>query len=572
MTARRESAPPVDAPRTIVFLAVNASYAHSSLAAWYLQEIAERAGWQWTTVEMLARDEPWDALDRIGAVRPRVLASTFYLFNRQAVLSVLRRYKALRPECVVIGGGPEFLGDNRAFLESERAVDAVVRGEGEMALEAFLRTVDSPAEWPRIPGICGRMGRECFDGGFAGEAQNLDDIPSPYRGRGTDFGKPFVQFETSRGCSNRCSFCTSGRGGTVRVLSMARVRSDLHAIRAMGVRGVRIVDRTFNERPSRCIELVRLFRDEYPELRFHLEIDPARLTRSILAELAAAPAGRFHIEAGIQSLSPTVCRNVGRQATVRRSLAGLAALCRLNSVEVHADLIAGLPGASLADLFRDTDELVKLKPGEIQLETLKLLPGTVLDRERPAWGIVASPEAPYDVLLTPDMTGADLAVARDLSRLLDRYYNAPALKKAVCLAAEETPDFWRRFTAFLAEQGGGGTCPDLEARFRLLDEFLSVIDSAPAARNRLRYDWMKWGLSTRRGICPVAAWKDAMPAGAQLVEGDGEAHFSRWYAVDLDRRYLFGYGGAGGSRKATAVFTLGPAPSAPCRPSPSGRG
>ncbi len=109
-----------------VFLAVNASFSHAGIAAGYFKGIAESAGWDWHTEELVRGEAVQPALVRVCALRPRMLAATFYLFTRQVALSFIRRFKALQPECLVVAGGPEFLGDNRAFLEAEPAVDLAV--------------------------------------------------------------------------------------------------------------------------------------------------------------------------------------------------------------------------------------------------------------------------------------------------------------------------------------------------------------------------------------------------------------------------------------------------------------
>ena len=45
-------------------------------------------------------------------------------------------------------------------------------------------------------------------------------------------------------------------------------------------------------------------------------------------------------------------------------------------METHADLIAGLPLYRLDEIFEDIYTLAGYRAGEIQLESLKLLPGT----------------------------------------------------------------------------------------------------------------------------------------------------------------------------------------------------
>ncbi|MBI3985797.1 MAG: cobalamin B12-binding domain-containing protein, partial [Lentisphaerae bacterium] len=129
---------------TVVFLGVNASYSHSSLALWILREIAEREGWKTRLIEMTVNDDVLAALARVSVTSPDVLAASAYLFNRPFLLSFLRRFKALHPNCVVIGGGPEFLGDSRHFLRCETAMDVVARGEGERVFPAFLQAAHQP--------------------------------------------------------------------------------------------------------------------------------------------------------------------------------------------------------------------------------------------------------------------------------------------------------------------------------------------------------------------------------------------------------------------------------------------
>ncbi len=546
---------PANGPdRNLVFLSVNASYAHTNLAAWVLRAYADGAGalktFRWHDVEATRNDSLSAVLMRLARLRPSVLAATFTLFNRDFLLALLARFKALYPACRVAAGGPEFLGDNRGFIERYRFVDAVIRGEGEIAFAEWLKRIDRPRDWSRVAGFCGRLNGRYADNGMAETVRRLDAIPSPYASRLASFRKPFILLETSRGCANRCAFCTSA-GVPVRTASLARVRNDLRAIADQGVPEVRLADRTFNDRPARCLPLVRMFRDEFPSLRFHLEIDPARVTPALLRELAGADPGRFHVEAGVQCLNPKVLRAVGRQGTAARAWAGVERLCRLGNLDVHVDLIAGLPGATRADLFHDFLKLAALNPGEIQLEALKLLPGTKLDRDRKRWGIVASPEPPYEVLQTGTMSAEDMETARGLGNAADWFYNAVELRPVVLLAARNLPRFWHTLVKACARQAGSPFAPSLENRFRMLS---GLFHGKPAALfHALAYAWMKQGFSAQHGICAARPWKGAVPADADLLEGEAGAFSARRFAVDLDRPTLFCYGR---ERRAVAIYRL----------------
>ncbi|MFH1476306.1 MAG: radical SAM protein [Verrucomicrobiota bacterium] len=537
--------------RSLVFLSVTASYSHTNLAAWTLRAGAEAAGWQWREVEITRNESLSVTLNCVARFHPAVLATSFYLFNRSFLLSFLSRFKKLFPDCRVLGGGPEFLGDNRVFLERHAEVTAVIRGEGEKAFGQWLKLMDRPGQQAKIPGFCGLVKGRYVDNGMAEDVACLDDIPSPYPKHIKGFRKPFVLLETSRGCSNRCAFCTSGAGGRVRSFSLARVRSDVQLIRAQGVPEVRLVDRTFNARSARCLALLRFFRDECKPVRFHLEIDPARLTPDFIAELAKAGPGRFHLEVGIQSLNQEVIRAIDRQGTVRRALAGLTRLGVHRQLATHVDLIAGLPGGTLIDLFAELRTLVLLEPDAIQLELLKLLPGTRLAAETDRWQIIAAPEPPYEILRTATMTMADLETARGLSNLVDWFYNVPELRALMVDATRRIPEFWRALILFGGTMAFAVTAPSLENRFRLLDAFFR--DRDLLLRHALHYAWLKHGFSAQHGICRALPWKGKIPESAVLVEGEATVRFARVFRADLDRSYLFAYAR---ERPAAAVYRL----------------
>jgi radical SAM superfamily enzyme YgiQ (UPF0313 family) len=561
--------------RSLVFLSVTASYSHTNLAAWTLRAGAEAAGWPWHEIEVTQNESLSVTLNRVARLHPTVLAASFYLFNRPFLLSFLSRFKQLFPDCRVLGGGPEFLGDNHAFLERHPEVNTVIRGEGEKAFGQWLRLMDQPKQQAKIPGFCGLVAGRYVDNGMAEVVEHLDDIPSPYPKHMEGFRKPFVLLETSRGCSNRCAFCTSGVGGPARnathsvaggrvrlfsqerssplerSLPLERVRRDVQLIRAQGVPEIRLVDRTFNACPAHCLALLRFFRDECKPLRFHLEIDPARLTPDFIAELAKAEPGRFHLEVGIQSLNPAVIRAIGRQGTVRRALAGLSRLCAHRQLATHVDLIAGLPGGTLVDLFEELCTLVLLGPDEIQLELLKLLPGTRLAAEKDQWQIVAAPEPPYEVLCTATMTMADLETARGLSNLVDWFYNVPELQTLIVDATRRIPEFWKELILFGGSTAFAVAAPSLENRFRLLDNFFRDRDAG--LRHALHYAWLKHGFSAQHGICRAFPWKGKIPESAVLVEGEAAERPARVFRADLDQSYLFAYAR---ERPAAAVYRL----------------
>ncbi len=530
--------PAAPKPPRLVWLALNASHSHASLALPRLHAACARAGVaaEWLPIEATLAEAPGELAARLAALEPDVLAATAWLFNLELLLKIVRRVKALRPATVIILGGPEFLGDNGEFLQREPAVNAVFRGEGEAGFPVWLARWNRPEEWHGIPGLCfpppmqsieqktlrhkekdllcasAPSVKSCSDNGLARlDAAALAAQPPVEDDPFFAWDKPFVPLETARGCVNRCAFCTSAGDAPVRALAADAVGAALARFREHGVREVRVLDRTFNADPGRALELLHQFRTEAPQIRFHLEIHPAFLTAALRTELASWPPDRLHLEAGVQATDGNVLAASGRRGGADAAWDGLLFLCGLTNLEVHADLLAGLPGLTLPMLLDDLRRITLAGPAEIQLEILKLLPGTIMRGQAAELGLIFAPDPPYEVLRTPRMSPEDLQTARRLSRVIDGWHNAAAWRGVVRAAASEHPDFLPEFTGHLAARHVLGMPLGLERRGELLWEFARSRDWDEVADD-VATAWMTVGLPP--GRCPSGSarpWKDPAP-------------------------------------------------------------
>ena len=539
----------------ILWIDLNSSYAHSSLALPALHaQIMTDPSIEWEIVSATINENTGMIVDEIYRHRPDILAATTWLFNHEQLMHVASRVKALLPEACLVLGGPEFLGDNEEFLRKNPFVDCVFRGEGEEVFPQWLTCWNHPEQWHTVPGLCYLTpNKEDKDNGIA-RVLNFAGLVPPEQSRFFNWSKPFVQLETTRGCFNTCAFCVSGGEKPVRTLSIESIRERLQLIHAHGIKNVRVLDRTFNYNPRRAKELLRLFLEFHPDIRFHLEIHPALLSEELKEELSLLPKGLLHLEAGIQSLREPVLEKSRRMGKPSDALDGLRFLCALPNMETHADLIAGLPLYHLHEIFEDVRTLAGYAAGEIQLESLKLLPGTEMRRRAEELGIKYSPLPPYEVLQTHEISVSELQTARQLSRLLDGFYNTPAWQALTRELILNDEQFLHRFLAYLTKANLIDQPMSLEKRGLILYEFCK--QNYPEYQIQAAIAWIEAGMSLKK-LPAEKVWtkRQIPPATWNIIYGEYKESL-RLCFLPADEKGEHGYwfGFESEIQKASPVF------------------
>ena len=510
-------------------------------------------------------DNPGALAAAVAKEQPDIIAATFWLFTHQMQIEVLSRAVQLIDNVKVLCGGPEFLGDNEEFLRRHPFVTAVVRGEGEVALPKLLESIDNPEAWPGIEGLCWIDQQEglCWLDQRKALGQT-DSKANMYHDNGTarvaDFAslrfpeespffrwdKPFVQLETTRGCFNTCAFCVSGGEKPVRSQSLEQVEARLKNIHAHGIKDVRVLDRTFNYDTDRACRMMDIFAQYEGRMRFHLEIHPSLLSDQLKAKLQTLPKGLLHLEAGIQSLDSTVLEKSGRKGSLKSSLDGLEFLCSLDNIETHADLIAGLPEYSLQMLVSDIIKLTGLGVDELQIESLKVLPGTQMRLNARQNGLRYSPLPPYEILRTPVMEPHELKTAMDISRMIDFYYNAPAWQEITRQLIQSDERFITDFTGYLKEAMVLDSPLSQERRGILLYKYIK--EHHPERATDVSIAWIQAGHSLKKEpagevvkIKDLEGYLAENQTKMRIMYGTADPSH-RYFLLNSDgRRFIFGY-------------------------------
>ena len=532
----------------ILWLDINSSYSHSSVALPAIHaQVSDRTEWDWCVVRGTINDDPGALAAAVAKEEPDLIAATLWLFTHQMQIEVLSRAVALLDNVKVVCGGPEFLGDNESFLRSHEFITAIIKGEGEIALPKFLEAIESPATWQAIEGLCWIENNDgtYHDNGIARVA-DFASLKYPEESQFFKWDKPFVQLETTRGCFNTCAFCVSGGEKPVRYQSLEQVAARLANIYAHGIKDVRVLDRTFNYDPQRACEMLDLFQQYAGKMRFHLEIHPSLISDILKAKLSSLPKGLLHLEAGIQSLDSKVLSESGRKGSLKSSLEGLQYLCSLDSIEVHADLIAGLPSYTLDMLCKDICKLVEIGVDELQVESLKVLPGTQMRLMAKDKGLRYSPLPPYEILKTSSMSPQELKRAMKVSRMLDFYYNTSAWQKLTKTLICNEANFIELFTDHLDNIMVLDSPLSLERRGTILYEYCK--SNYPELLSEISVAWIEAGYSLKKepaGNVTKIKHLDAYLAenNCQLSVEYGQLSSShRYYLLTAsDKSVIFGY-------------------------------
>ncbi len=404
----------------IVLTTLNAKYIHCSLALRYLYanlgELRDAA----VVREHLIKEHPVNIAEQLLADEPRIVGFGVYIWNVDQTLEVVRTLKSVRPDVIVVLGGPEVSHETDEQAITALA-DYVICGEGERAFATLCAAILA-GEPP---------GERVIQGGLP----DLRDLVLPYAFYSDDdIAQRFIYVEASRGCPYRCEFCLSSLDKAVRTFDLDALCTAMDTLLERGAKHFRFIDRTFNLDLQTSTRLLEFFLDRMREGLFvHFEVVPDRFPEALRSVVMRFPAGVLQFEVGIQTFDPATARRIGRPHKRAKIEENLRFLYSETHAHVHADLIVGLPGEDVASFGRGFDALVGMGPDEIQVGILKRLRGTPIARHTEEWGMVYRMSPPYEVLANNRVDFAQMQEMKRFARAWDLVANRGNFKTAVPL-------------------------------------------------------------------------------------------------------------------------------------------
>ena len=388
-------------------------YGILQLAA-YLENKIENV--QIEVLDCQAMSLDWEGLEkRIEAFEPDILAASgLATCNVYVTARTLEMAKKLKPDVTTVTGGQHFTALAQESLEAYPEIDVIVRGEGEETLLELVKAVSEKSSFAGIKGISFRHGNKIFHNPQRRLLENLDQLPFPgyhfvkdYAGRyhfsmmagsKTKYG----MIEGSRGCPNRCTFCSQWKHweGAWRHKSVKRVAEEMEFLYDnYGSRLLWLTDDNFGlgkRTEDLCDELVK--RDFHEDVTCFMQVrcDDVARNPHIVEKMSKAGINWFLI--GVESQSKETLNGFRKGIKPEDAIAAVK-LLKQNGIFSQATCIVGNRGdtsESISGLRRFINEI---DPDLAIFMVLTPFPGTDLYEEAKSKGWIEDHNwANYDMV------------------------------------------------------------------------------------------------------------------------------------------------------------------------------
>jgi radical SAM superfamily enzyme YgiQ (UPF0313 family) len=392
---------------------VNSTYQHAAFGLRYLRANLKELKDQTEIVEFTISHSPLEIVEKLLALKPRILGFGVYIWNTDEVLKIIRYIKQLAPEITIVLGGPEISYETEKQAHVQYC-DYIIKGEGEFSFYQLCHEILNDKPITQTTKI------------YQSPLPDIKSIVLPYDlYTDEDIQNRVLYVEASRGCPYKCEYCLSSLDVSVRNFAVEPFLAQMQTLIDRGAKQFKFVDRTFNLSPTISESILLFFLKQIDKgLFLHFEMVPDRLPDNLKELIKQFPEGSLQFEVGIQTLNETVSALISRRQNVTKMKENFHFLRHNTKVHTHADLIVGLPAETLESFKAGFDQLIEMDPDEIQVGILKRLKGTPIIRHQAKFEMVYSENTPYQILKTKDLTFQEMQQMNRFSRYWDMIANS----------------------------------------------------------------------------------------------------------------------------------------------------
>lgn len=409
-----------------IITTLNAKYIHTSLALRLLY-VANKDKHDIRFKEYTIKEKPEIVANELLENSPNVVGLSVYIWNVEQTKELVCILRKIKPELIIILGGPEVCYEPEFFLDNW-PIDYVVSGEGEFVLDELLtalktgRAIDIPSVSSK-----GNISKVVAQA----DISKIVQFPSPYmlEEDKEEMKNKVIYFETSRGCPYQCQYCLSSLEKGVRYFPEEYIFENLKYLIDNGAKLIKFLDRTFNINKEHTTRIFDFMIDNYrPNLSCQFEVYADILNDEIIDYLnEKLPENYFRFEIGIQSTYEPTNIAVKRRQNFQLLATNIKRIMDGGKIDLHLDLIAGLPYETLDRFKQSFNDVFSLGGKEVQLGFLKMLRGTGLRNMAEHYGYTYDQTAPYEIFSNKDISADELNLIKEAEHMLEKYWNSGKL-------------------------------------------------------------------------------------------------------------------------------------------------
>lgn len=477
----------------ILLAACNAKYIHSNLAVYDLKAYSSDYDEHVILREYTINQPKDEILKDIYSSGADVVCFSCYIWNISFVRELIRDLVKILPKTAFWAGGPEVSYDAEKFLTEMPEMTGVMVGEGEKTFHDLLEFyIDGKDSLEEISGIAYRTGDKIIHNGWR-ELMDLSAIPFVYEHL-EKFENRIIYYESSRGCPFSCSYCLSSIDKKLRFRDLELVKKELQFFLDHRVPQVKFVDRTFNCKHEHAMTIWKyILEHDNGVTNFHFEISADLLREEEMELMSQMRPGLIQLEIGVQSTNPETIRAIHRHMDLKKLEHCVNRVYSFRNIHQHLDLIAGLPYEDYDTFHQSFNDVYQMKPDQLQLGFLKVLKGSLMQKEAEVYGIVYKEKEPYEVLSTNWLTYGEVLKLKMVESMVEVYYNSGQFWHTLEYLVPFEKDaftFYEKLGSFYEKKGYSEISHSRMRRYEILLEYLQEETDVPTevAAQKMLYD------------------------------------------------------------------------------------
>lgn len=291
---------------------------------------------------------------------------------------------------IIVFGGIHISCLTEESLRKCSAIDYAVIGEGEKIFYNLILAIKNKKSMKKIKGVAFIEKNKFVKTSAEELIKDLDELPFPEKEflpdylyqPGSEFdigikGKKYWEIITSRGCPNKCTYCSSSHfWKNIRIRSVENIFQEIKQLSEKGVRYLSFLDDTFTISEKRIVELCEKIKPL--KLKWDCYARVNNLSEKMVKSMKNA--GCLGMRIGFESGSNEILQKIKKNTTIEQARKAMK-IIRKYELKTFGFFMIGLPQDNQETIEKTINFAIELEPTFASFAIATPFPGTEMFRE-----------------------------------------------------------------------------------------------------------------------------------------------------------------------------------------------